>query len=62
MVAIEASFGIALFPEHGGDADALLQAADDAMYRAKEAGGGIRLCAPDLDRPAEAPGEEVLAG
>lgn len=39
-VQISASIGVAVFPDHGTDADALLQAADAAMYRAKSAGGG----------------------
>lgn len=39
-VQINASIGIARFPNHGTHADALLQAADAAMYRAKSAGGG----------------------
>ncbi|MFM7550631.1 MAG: CHASE domain-containing protein [Cyanobacteriota bacterium] len=39
-VRINASFGIARFPDHGPSADALLQAADAAMYGAKTAGGG----------------------
>lgn len=39
-VAIGASVGIALFPAHGPDADALLVAADRAMYAAKRAGKG----------------------
>jgi GGDEF domain-containing protein len=29
------SIGIARWPEHGGDSDALMQAADRAMYRCK---------------------------
>lgn len=33
-----ASIGLALFPLHGGDEEALLHAADHALYRAKEAG------------------------
>ena len=37
-VSISASIGIALFPAHGADADALLRAADAAMYRAKRQG------------------------
>lgn len=32
------SIGIAVFPEHGYDADAVLKHADAAMYRAKEKG------------------------
>jgi diguanylate cyclase (GGDEF)-like protein/PAS domain S-box-containing protein len=35
---VNASIGIALYPEDGADLDALLQCADAAMYRAKEAG------------------------
>ncbi len=34
-----ASTGIAMFPHDGADADALLKAADIAMFRAKESGG-----------------------
>lgn len=34
---VGASIGIALFPDHGADAAALLRAADAAMYRAKRA-------------------------
>jgi diguanylate cyclase (GGDEF)-like protein len=35
---ITASFGIALFPDHGSDPVALLLAADRALYEAKAAG------------------------
>jgi len=34
-----ASIGVAMFPDDGEDAVALLKNADDAMYRAKESGG-----------------------
>ncbi len=37
--AVTASVGVAVFPEHGTDAQSLLDAADRAMYRAKYAGG-----------------------
>ena len=35
-----ASIGIALYPEDGADASALLKSADAAMYAAKQAGKG----------------------
>jgi diguanylate cyclase (GGDEF)-like protein len=37
------SIGVATFPRPAGDANALVEAADGAMYRAKIAGGGIRV-------------------
>jgi diguanylate cyclase (GGDEF)-like protein len=39
-----ASIGVAVYPEHGGDVDSLLLAADVAMYAAKRNGGGIQAC------------------
>jgi len=38
MPSISMSCGVAAFPDHGVTADALLRAADQALYRAKEAG------------------------
>lgn len=38
-----ASIGVAMFPEHGNDADLLIRNADMAMYQAKQA-GGARAC------------------
>jgi diguanylate cyclase (GGDEF)-like protein len=49
-VFVEASIGIALHPDHGTDAEALLQAADTAMYAAKEAGTRHELYVLDRDR------------
>lgn len=40
---ISLSIGIATFPRPSADTAALVGAADNAMYRAKEAGGGIRV-------------------
>ena len=39
-IRIAASIGVACWPDHADDADALLDAADNAMYRAKREGGG----------------------
>jgi len=36
--AITSSFGIAIFPQHADNAEALLRAADEALYEAKKAG------------------------
>ena len=42
-VAVGASFGVAVYPDHGRDLDELLQRADVAMYAAKGAGGGVTV-------------------
>ncbi|TAN53977.1 MAG: GGDEF domain-containing protein, partial [Betaproteobacteria bacterium] len=42
-VGIGSSIGIALYPADGGDADALVKAADAAMYRTKQAGATAAL-------------------
>ena len=42
-VRVGASIGVALFPADAGDMPALMRGADAAMYRAKRAGGGVRL-------------------
>jgi diguanylate cyclase (GGDEF)-like protein len=46
---IEASVGIALYPEHGDDVHLLLQRADVAMYVAKEQPGGCEIYAKERD-------------
>jgi diguanylate cyclase (GGDEF)-like protein len=43
VVDVQASVGIALFPEHGHAVEALLQKADVAMYRAKETRSNVAL-------------------
>ena len=43
VVDVQASVGIALFPEHGGGVETLLQKADVAMYRAKETRTDVAL-------------------
>jgi diguanylate cyclase (GGDEF)-like protein/PAS domain S-box-containing protein len=47
---IGASIGIAIFPDHGTDANTLLRRADVAMYTAKAAGSGQALYSLDQDR------------
>jgi diguanylate cyclase (GGDEF)-like protein/PAS domain S-box-containing protein len=49
-IAVDASIGIAVAPEHGRDADTLLRCADVAMYQAKETGAGPSIYRADLDR------------
>jgi diguanylate cyclase (GGDEF)-like protein len=44
--AVTVSIGVAASPEHGDDAEALIDTADRAMYRAKAAGEGIALGDP----------------
>jgi diguanylate cyclase (GGDEF)-like protein len=46
---IAASIGIALFPEHGDDAETLLQRADVAMYQAKHRRTGTEFYARERD-------------
>jgi diguanylate cyclase (GGDEF)-like protein len=48
------SLGLALFPEHGTSAEALMAAADTALYRAKAAGRNCLVAAGDPLPPAEA--------
>jgi len=44
-LSLSCSVGVAVYPEDGADAPALTKGADDAMYRAKEAGRDcVRLC------------------
>ena len=49
-VQVAASVGIAVFPEHGDDADTLLRRADVAMYQAKTARSGHAFYAQEQDR------------
>jgi diguanylate cyclase (GGDEF)-like protein len=54
--SIKASIGISAFPEDGRDADSLLFAADEAMYRAKHDGGaGTALAVGAASEPGRRP-------
>ena len=51
LLGVTASFGIALFPAHAADADALLRAADGALYEAKNAGRDqVKICIDRIER------------
>ncbi|HTE70508.1 MAG TPA: diguanylate cyclase, partial [Actinomycetes bacterium] len=47
---VEASIGVALYPEHGNDPEELLQHADIAMYVAKDTHAGFVLFDPTQDQ------------
>ena len=57
-LSIDASVGIACFPDHGRDPDLLLQRADAAMYRAKRGQSRLEVYSAQLDE--EAPRRLVL--
>ncbi|HYM51830.1 MAG TPA: EAL domain-containing protein [Candidatus Limnocylindrales bacterium] len=48
-IDLKASLGIAVFPDHGQDADTLLRHAEVAMYIAKREQLGVAVYAADLD-------------
>jgi EAL domain-containing protein (putative c-di-GMP-specific phosphodiesterase class I) len=50
VLDLDASVGIAVYPEHGGDAAQLLQHADVAMYAAKHAHAGFMVYDPAVDQ------------
>jgi diguanylate cyclase (GGDEF)-like protein/PAS domain S-box-containing protein len=49
-LAVEASLGIAIYPDHGDDATTLIRRADVAMYIAKETGSGHFLYASESEQ------------
>ncbi len=64
-IEIGASIGVSLYPEDGADADALMRAADAAMYRVKEEGrGSVRFyeAAMNAQLQARLQLEQELAG
>jgi diguanylate cyclase (GGDEF)-like protein/PAS domain S-box-containing protein len=50
QVVVGASIGVAVSPEHGHEADALMRRADVAMYVAKRTGTGFSVYQADQDR------------
>jgi diguanylate cyclase (GGDEF)-like protein len=52
---LSASLGVSLFPDHGGDPEALQRAADAALYRAKREGKDRIAVATQIARSSEAP-------
>jgi len=54
QVAMSASIGISMYPDNATDIDTLIQQADAAMYKAKQAGRStFRFFNADMDRLAE---------
>jgi diguanylate cyclase (GGDEF)-like protein len=51
-IDLEASIGIALFPDHGGDFSHLLRRADSALRRAKQRHAGVALAAQEDAEPS----------
>jgi diguanylate cyclase (GGDEF)-like protein len=49
LFELEASIGVAVYPEHGVDVDAIVRRADVAMYLAKEERTGVELYVADRD-------------
>jgi predicted signal transduction protein with EAL and GGDEF domain len=58
-VRISASVGVACWPEHAADADGLLNAADNAMYAAKQRSGEHPAIA--MAEPLNPPGAAAQA-
>jgi diguanylate cyclase (GGDEF)-like protein len=56
---VSGSIGIAIYPQHSRDVEALIRRADVAMYSAKESGGGYEVYSESLDR--HSPGRLTLA-
>jgi len=49
-IAVQASIGIAAYPDHGVTIDELLQRADIALYQAKENRGDVQVYRPEIDQ------------
>lgn len=53
-IAVGASVGLTVAPDHGTDAATLLQRADVAMYSCKASGAGVELYRPEADEHSAA--------
>jgi diguanylate cyclase (GGDEF)-like protein len=60
-VEVAVSVGVAVAPEHGGDHDTLLEAADFAMYAAKDGGGATFRLAESTANTSKGPGQAIGA-
>ena len=49
-ITAQASIGIAVYPEHGGDAATVLRSAERAMHDANQSRGGYAVYSPDQDQ------------
>ena len=61
-IAIQASIGVAFYPEHGEDSHTLLKQADDAMYRVKANGGNSYLFVDKKETRRRAGNDGFFAG
>lgn len=52
-IRVDASVGVAVWPDDGADVDDLLRAADQAMYEAKRRRNGVQAYEPSFSRDAE---------
>ncbi|MGH9104682.1 MAG: putative bifunctional diguanylate cyclase/phosphodiesterase, partial [Acidimicrobiales bacterium] len=50
-LSVEASLGLAVLPDHAGDAGTLLRRADETMYRSKHGDKGLTVYQPKPGRP-----------
>jgi diguanylate cyclase (GGDEF)-like protein len=62
LIPIAVSIGIAVYPEHGSTAQQVLNAADDALYSAKNAGRDTFRLAEPVDVTRSAASQAVTDG